>query len=412
MRNSRRMLLSVFTMLVLAFVGLCVPLCLGQNAPESGQAAPNVTGGGSAGRITAWKNSTTLGNSVLVESSAGNVGIGTATPAAKLEVNGNAQVDGNFSLSGSILLNGAGQLLWAAGSLGNLSAGLGALPATTTGSQNTAVGDDALRVNTTGSGNSAIGSVALGSNTTGSENTAEGLATLPQNSTGSDNTAIGSLAMNSNTTGGGNTASGKWALASNTAGNYNIALGFTAGINVTTTSNNIHIGHLGTATDSGTIRIGTVGTQTSAFVAGIYGSMTGLTGVPVVVDANGQLGTISSARRYKEDIHDMGTASEGLMRLRPVIFRYKKPFDDGSKPVQYGLIAEEVAEVYPDLVARSADGQVETVRYQVLDSILLNELQKQNATITAQKEQIRSLEERLARVEAALERTSLTASSR
>ena len=131
-----------------------------------------------------------------------------------------------------------------------------------------------------------------------------------------------------------------------------------------------------------------------------------------MVDSNGNLGTVSSSRRYKEDIQDMRDASDGLLRLRPVTFRYKEPFGDGSKPVQYGLIAEEVAEVYPDLVARSADGQIETVKYQLLDSMLLNELQKQNTTIAAQKEQIRSLEERLARVEAALERTALTASSR
>ena len=108
----------------------------------------------------------------------------------------------------------------------------------------------------------------------------------------------------------------------------------------------------------------------------------------------------------------MGDASSGLMRPRPVAFRYKKPFSYGSKAVQYGLIAEEVAEVYPDLVARTADGQIETVKYQVLDSMLLNELQKQNVTIAAQKDQIRSLEDRLARVEAVLERTSLSASSR
>ena len=132
----------------------------------------------------------------------------------------------------------------------------------------------------------------------------------------------------------------------------------------------------------------------------------------VVVDSNGNLGTISSSRRYKEDIQDMGDATNGLMHLRPVTFRYKKAFDDGSKPVQYGLIAEEVADVYPDLVARSADGQIETVKYQVLGSMLLNELQKQNTTIAAQKEQIRSLEERLAKVESALSGTIVAASSR
>jgi Chaperone of endosialidase len=110
-------------------------------------------------------------------------------------------------------------------------------------------------------------------------------------------------------------------------------------------------------------------------------------------------------------IADMTDASDDLMKLRPVTFRYKKPYEDGSKPVQYGLIAEEVAEVYPDLVARSADGQVETIKYQLLTPMLLNELQKEHATITAQQEQIRSLEERLARIEAALTGTTVTAAA-
>jgi hypothetical protein len=114
--------------------------------------------------------------------------------------------------------------------------------------------------------------------------------------------------------------------------------------------------------------------------------------VPVLIDSNGQLGTTSSSRRYKEEIQDMGEASNGLMRLRPVTFRYKKAFADRSMPTQYGLIAEEVAEVYPDLVARSADGQIETVKYQLLDPMLLNELQKENTTIAAQKEQIQAQE--------------------
>ena len=130
------------------------------------------------------------------------------------------------------------------------------------------------------------------------------------------------------------------------------------------------------------------------------------------INSFGQLGTVQSSRRYKEDIQDMADASSALLRLRPVTFRYKKPSDDGSKPVQYGLIAEEVAEVYPDLVARSADGQIETVKYQLLDPMLLNELQKQHATITAQQEQIRSLEERLAKLEAANSGTTVTAAPR
>jgi polyhydroxyalkanoate synthesis regulator phasin len=109
----------------------------------------------------------------------------------------------------------------------------------------------------------------------------------------------------------------------------------------------------------------------------------------MIDSTTGQLGTVSSSRRFKENIHDMGDASEGLMRLRPVTFRYKQPFDDGSKPIQYGLIAEEVAEVYPDLVARSADGQIETVKYQLLDPMLLNEVQRQHAETQLQQAKIR-----------------------
>jgi hypothetical protein len=150
--------------------------------------------------------------------------------------------------------------------------------------------------------------------------------------------------------------------------------------------------------------------QTSFFVAGTRGVTTGSNNaIPVLIDSNSQLGTVSSSRRFKEEIHDMGEASSGLMQLRPVTFRHKKPFADGSKPIQYGLIAEEVAEVYPDLVARSADGQIETVKYQVLPTMLLNEVQRQQSEIRGQADQIRALEqknhalqERLVKLEAAL----------
>jgi hypothetical protein len=183
-----------------------------------------------------------------------------------------------------------------------------------------------------------------------------------------------------------------------------MAIGYSAGSNVTTNSGNIYIDNSGESTDNGTIRIGSF--ESATFIQGIYGVTTGFNdAVPVLVDMNGQLGTISSSRRYKEDIHDMGDASSGLLRLRPVTFRYQKPFADGSKPMQYGLIAEEVAEIYPDLVVRSADGQIETVKYQLLDPMLLNEVQKQ-------QEHIRSLEERLAQVEAELKGIAARAASR
>ena len=261
-------------------------------------------------------------------------------------------------------------------------------------------------------GSDFFGNVFLGFsgnvNTTGTNNTASGTLSLYSNNTGSNNTASGNLSLYSNNTGSNNTASGYQALYNNTIGSNNIAIGYNAGFNVTT-SNNIDIGDQGTASDNQTIRIGTAGAQTSTFIAGIYGVNT--SGIPVYINNYGQLGTVASSRRYKEDIQDMGDTSSGLLRLRPVTFRYRKPYSDGSQPIQYGLIAEEVAEVYPDLVARSADGQIETVKYQLLDSMLLNELQKQNATIAAQKEQIRSLEQRLAKVEAALAGASVTTSS-
>src|SRR5207247_8768608 len=137
------------------------------------------------------------------------------------------------------------------------------------------------------------------------------------------------------------------------------------------------------------------------FVGGVRGVTTASNdAVPVLIDSAGQLGTVNSSRRYKEDIHDMGDASRGLLRLRPVTFRYRKAFDDGSKPIQYRLIAEEVAEVYPDLVARSADGQIEAVRYQLLDVMLLNELQRQQAEIQALTQTNRDPRRRLERLEA------------
>jgi hypothetical protein len=140
-----------------------------------------------------------------------------------------------------------------------------------------------------------------------------------------------------------------------------------------------------TASESNTIRIGAPDQHTAAFIAGIVGETTGSNdAVEVVIDSNGQLGTINSSRRYKEDIHDMGDASARLLSLRPVTFRYKKPYADGGKPIQYGLIAEEVAEVFPELVVRNAQGQPETVKYQLLAPLLLNEFLKEHKQVEAQ----------------------------
>ncbi len=210
-------------------------------------------------------------------------------------------------------------------------------------------------------------------------------------------TASGSGALSSNTTGSFNTASGFTALPSNTTGNNNIAIGFNAGANLTTGDNNIAIGSTGVAAESSTIRIGDV--QTRAFIAGIRGVTTGIANaIPVVVDTAGQLGTVSSSRRFKDDIADMGKASETLMKLRPVTFHYKSDENPGGRTLQYGLIAEEVAEVAPGLAAHSANGKIDTVYYQFLAPMLLNEYQKQQRTIEAQAAQTETGDRRAAAV--------------
>ena len=212
------------------------------------------------------------------------------------------------------------------------------------------------------------------------------------------NTALGLEALDNNTTGAYNTAYGNYALANTTTGGNNIGIGNNAGYYLSTGDYNIDIGNLGVRGESGTTRIGDV--QTRAFIAGIRGVTTGVPdGVAVVVDRNGQLGTLNSSRRYKENIADMNGASSALLKLRPVTFHYKVDQNPAARALQYGLIAEEVAEVYPGLVARSADGQIETVLYQFLPTMLLNELQKQRRTIEAQAAKIGVLEALAAKVD-------------
>lgn len=283
----------------------------------------------------------------------------------------------------------------------NTAAGYQALHLNTTGGANTAMGSSALVNNSAGNSNTAIGVTALSTNTTGSGNTAIGASALFDNETGLNNTASGTGALLNNVTGNNNTAMGLGALSNNIDGSGNIGIGYQAGSVFASHNNSIYIGNAGAFGDANaTIRIGTGGTQFSFFAAGIRGVTTGANdAIPVVIDSSGQLGTVSSSRRFKDDIADMGEASRGLMRLRPVTYRYKKPFADGSKPIQYGLIAEEVSEVYPDLVAHSADGQIETVKYQVLDSMLLNEVQRQQAEIRGLEEENRVLKERLDKLE-------------
>ena len=239
-----------------------------------------------------------------------------------------------------------------------------------------------------------LGSGALSTNSTGTQNVAVGYGTLESIAAGLGNTAVGRSALGQGTTGQQNTAIGLSALV-DTTGSNNIGIGAGGGFSLTTGSNNIDIYDPGISGESNTIRVGTQGTQMTTFIAGISGTtVTG--GATVLINSSGQLGTIVSSARYKRDIHDMGDASDQLMRLRPVIFRYKA---DPSATQQYGLIAEEVAKVYPDLVVNDRDGKPQTVAYQELPAILLNEVQRQARQLAEKDAQITSLEHRLAAVE-------------
>ena len=247
------------------------------------------------------------------------------------------------------------------------------------GVANTACGFEALFFNTDGHYNTGIGAFALQFNTTGIENTAIGYGALPTNTTGQYNTASGRSALEVNTTGSNNTATGYAALLSNTTGNNNIAVGYLAGRNLTTGDRNIDIGNVGVAGESKTIRVGKPGAQRNTFIAGISGA-TVPTGVAVIVDASGHLGTTTSSARFKEAIKPMDKASEAILALKPVTFRYKKELDPEGIP-QFGLVVEQVEKVDPDLVARDDHGKPYTVRYEAVNAMLLNEFLKEHRTV-------------------------------
>ena len=260
------------------------------------------------------------------------------------------------------------------------------------GSNNTGVGHLALNKNSNGQDNTAVGALALSNTLSGIDNTAIGYAAAYGNTTGFLNVAVGLHALLTNAGGAANTAVGNRSLY-NATGNLNIALGYEAGFNLTTGTYNVHIGNPGNTSDDKTIRIGDMAIQAKAFLAAVRGVSTGMNdAVNVVVDSNGQLGTISSSRDTKDDIADMSDASAGLRQLRPVTFHYKADQAAGGPRLQYGLIAEEVAAVYPGMVA-TKDGKPETVMYQYLAPMLLNEYQKQQRTIEAQRAEIAELKE-------------------
>jgi hypothetical protein len=345
----------------------------------------------------------------------------------------------------------------------NTAAGVNSLNANTSGSSNTAMGSESLNLNTTGDNNTAVGQAALLSNTSGNNSSAVGNAALDSNLSGANNNALGYAALFSNTTGNDNTASGSYALFSNstassnsaqgydamfsnttgannaavgyqalyasTTANYNAAIGYQAlnnsqsglgnigvgpfaGKNILQGELNIDIGSWGSADESNTIRIGISPYHERTYIAGIYNT-TGLSGLPVIVTSSGQLGVAPvSSERFKTGIATMGSETENLSQLRPVTFKLRS---DAQGTVHYGLIAEEVAKVYPELVIRDGNGRIDGVHYDELAPMLLNEMRKEHATVatlvaehSADAAKIASLEQKLADFQVALDKLQRT----
>ena len=314
------------------------------------------------------------------------------SPQARATCQQGCLANQNTVLGGDALLSAAGS--------DNTAIGFNVLLSNTGGSFNTSTGMDSLYSNTSGSSNTATGFQALYLNN-GGANTATGIFAMYNNTTGEDNCAFGDTALYNNTTANNNTAVGALSLVNNTVGSNNIALGYQAGLHIKTGSNNIEIGNRGLVTDAHTIRIGGQGTQNATYIGGISGA-TVPGGVTVIVDSDGHLGTINSSACYKEKIQPMDKASEAIFALEPVTFRYKKGLDPQGIP-QFGLVAEDVAKVNSDLVARDEQGKPYTVRYEAVTAILLNEFLKARRQIDSQQKQIEALTAGLQKVSAQLE---------
>ena len=411
-------------LILIALLLACLPLSPVARAvvpaPDGGYPNFNTAEGQKAlFSLTTGQGNTAVGWFTLEGLATGN--FNTAIGAAALVLNTGDQNTATgagalFSntFGGFNTANGAFALFSNTTGTDNTANGRYALLSNTTGNNNTAIGLDALGRNTTGGNNTANGEAALLSNTTGGNNTAVGVSALAGNIDGNDNTAIGGAALLRNT-GSGNLALGSGALDSNTSGSFNVAIN--GGRNLTTGIFNIAIANDGVAGESNTTRIGIL--QNRCFISGIREVTTGVPdAINVMIDSAGQLGTVSSSRRFKDEIKPMDRASEAILSLKPVTFHYKS--DHTARP-QFGLIAEDVAEVDPNLVVRDKEGKPYSVRYDQVNAMLLNEFLKehrkneeQEATIAhlkqdfqsklaQQQKQIEALTEGLQKVSAQVE---------
>ncbi|WP_237155065.1 tail fiber domain-containing protein [Oryzibacter oryziterrae] len=349
---------------------------------------------------------TAIGMSALYANSKGNYNTASGSSA----LNSNTTGSYNTATGGSALFfNTSGRH--------NTADGAWSLQRNTVGNYNTATGSRALYNSVDGNSNSAYGSLALFSNISGDNNTALGDQALYSSFSGNFNTASGQSALFSNTTGSNGTAVGAYALRSNTVGSNNvaigakalsiltgkssgnIAIGVSAGLLTKTGSSNIYIGNPG-ASESNVTRIGK--SQTKVFISGIKGVP--LSGASVVVNSAGQLGVVASSARYKTDIITLGDLADKLAQLRPVSYRYKAE----PTATHYGLIAEEVEKVMPELVVRDEENRPESVQYQELIPVLLQQWQLQQVELDRQRVEIRQQQAEIDQLTRALSRASVS----
>jgi hypothetical protein len=320
------------------------------------------------------QNNVAVGFQSLASNTSGsdNVAVGASALKTSTSTNG-VTVVGEFALAGA----SAPTYSTVAGALADQTGTAAAV---------TAMGASALVNLTTGSFNTALGALAGMKTTSGQENTYVGSLAGAAIVTDGGNTAAGAGALGGgfNFSGSGNTAFGSGALASLNSGSFNVAIGEGAGNSVAVGSDNIYLGMgaTGQGSESATIRVGNPGNASTTFIAGIAGA-TSAGGVPVFISTTGQLGVMGSSIRYKEDVRDMGDDSDVILHLRPVTFRYKPQYDpEGGQ--QYGLIAEEVEKVAPQLVGYDREGKADSVQYNLVNAMMLNELQKLDRSNQAQ----------------------------
>src|SRR5262245_50460259 len=440
-RKTIRPLLITLTLICFALL----PSLKAADCPTAcGSGGNTAVGVNALDSVTTGTNNTAVGTGALTDDTTGpaNVAVGNGalakntTGQQNMAVGAEAlanNITGNFNMGigfRALFMNtgsrnsavGAAALRHNAGASDNTAIGSTAMRENTTGVNNTAIGSGALQSNTNGGGNTANGAFALISNNHGSNNSAFGELALESNTAGTFNTALGQGALATNTLGNNNTASGAGALFSNfigvnntatgfqalndnsggfqntavgsqalknSHGNLNVALGYNAGLNVTSANNVISIGSLGMNIDN------------TCWIQNIFGVATqSLTVMPVLVSNNGQLGTLTSSRRFKHDIKPMDKASDAILALKPVTFHYN---NDKTNTPQFGLVAEDVAEVNPDLVVRDNKGDINTVRYEAVNAMLLNEFLKARRQIDAQQKQIDALTAAVQKVSAQLE---------